>query len=88
MGGLLSKNIHHFNKGKNSVFIATKSTSQPLHIFRHQVEMKRIKIKDFNLETSAFLEKTAGSSDGKGVKTIKPTENKIILENGREIKYN
>lgn len=49
--------------------------------------MKRIGLKDFNLETSAFLEKTAGSSDGKGVKTLKPTENKIVLENGREIEY-
>ncbi len=49
--------------------------------------MKRIGLKDFNLETSSFIEKTAGRSDGKGVKSIKPTENKIILENGREIEY-
>ena len=49
--------------------------------------MKRIGLKDFNLETSAFLEKTAGSSDGKGVKSLIPSENKIVLENGREIEY-
>lgn len=53
LGGMLTKNIEHFNKGKNNVFIATDSTDKRQHYpLRSLYETKLVEEKALDFTTS------------------------------------
>lgn len=53
LGGMLTKNIEHFNKGKNNVFIATDSVDKRQHYpLRTLYETKLIEEKALEFTTS------------------------------------
>lgn len=53
LGSMLTKNIEHFNKGENSVFIATDSEDKRQHYpQRHLFETKLVEQKALDFVTS------------------------------------
>ena len=85
---MLTKNIEHFNKGKNNVFIATDSTDKRQHYpLRSLYETKLVEEKALDFTTSQTLSKTSAKSEGKSVTKLIPSENAVELEGGRRIEY-
>ena len=85
---MLTKNIDHFNKGKNSVFIAYDSQDQRQHYpLQSLYETKLVPGKSLAFSTSSTLAKTCAKSEGKRVTKLMPSENAVELEGGRRIEY-
>lgn len=87
LGGIFTNHFDAETHGHHSIMSVFDSSINQQHPLRIIYEQQRCTKTDYLLNAKLGINKYAANSEGVGCQEFLPSENAIVLKNGRKIKY-